>query len=155
MQHLKQSDIENHHMFVKWMKNNTEIVQDIWFFDEAHFYLNGMHVTGVAKTIIFTLKNLYMKMVKVRHITVPVILKFKGKMYPKFNQGKELIQRKSSFNKVARPNTPSDKLLTGCITHLMETFISVWPLHSPDLNPLDFCLWGHLKDLVYKPKPDL
>lgn len=25
-----------------------------------------------------------------------------------------------------------------------------WPPRSPDLNPLDFFLWGHLKSLVYK-----
>lgn len=31
---------------------------------------------------------------------------------------------------------------------------NVWPPHSPDLSPLDFFLWGHLKDLVYKPQPD-
>ena len=24
-----------------------------------------------------------------------------------------------------------------------------WPAHSPDLNPLDFYLWGHLKAIVY------
>jgi hypothetical protein len=31
-----------------------------------------------------------------------------------------------------------------------------WPLHSPDLNPLDFYLWGHLKTLVYSnPTPDV
>ena len=30
----------------------------------------------------------------------------------------------------------------------------VWPPHSPDLSPLDFFLWGHLKDSVYDPKPD-
>lgn len=24
-----------------------------------------------------------------------------------------------------------------------------WPARSPDLSPLDFCLWGHLKSLVY------
>lgn len=24
-----------------------------------------------------------------------------------------------------------------------------WPPRSPDLNPLDFYLWGHLKSLVY------
>ena len=29
----------------------------------------------------------------------------------------------------------------------------VWPPHSPDLNPLDFFLWGFLKDKVYNPKP--
>lgn len=25
-----------------------------------------------------------------------------------------------------------------------------WPARSPDLNPCDFYLWGHLKDIVYK-----
>ncbi|KAJ4448427.1 hypothetical protein ANN_10443 [Periplaneta americana] len=31
-----------------------------------------------------------------------------------------------------------------------------WPPRSPDLNPLDFYLWGHLKLLVYSsPVPDL
>ncbi len=25
-----------------------------------------------------------------------------------------------------------------------------WPLRSPDLTPIDFNLWGHLKTLVYR-----
>ncbi|KAJ4448366.1 hypothetical protein ANN_10382, partial [Periplaneta americana] len=33
---------------------------------------------------------------------------------------------------------------------------NAWPPRSPDLNPLDFYLWGHLKSLVYSsPVPDL
>ena len=28
-----------------------------------------------------------------------------------------------------------------------------WPPHSPDLSPLDFFLWGYLKEKVYTPKP--
>lgn len=28
-----------------------------------------------------------------------------------------------------------------------------WPARSPDLNPLDFFLWGHLKGTVYKNRP--
>ena len=24
-----------------------------------------------------------------------------------------------------------------------------WPAHSPDLTPLDYFLWGHMKSLVY------
>lgn len=40
-----------------------------------------------------------------------------------------------------------------------ENFISFktnneWPPHSPDLSPLDFYLWGYLKDRVYKPTPN-
>jgi hypothetical protein len=31
-----------------------------------------------------------------------------------------------------------------------------WPPRSPDVNPLDFYLWGHLKTLVYSnPTPDV
>lgn len=30
---------------------------------------------------------------------------------------------------------------------------NVWPPHSPDMSPLDFYLWGYLKDNVYSPKP--
>ncbi|KAJ4434463.1 hypothetical protein ANN_23025 [Periplaneta americana] len=31
-----------------------------------------------------------------------------------------------------------------------------WPPRSPDLNPLDFYLWGHLKSMIYSsPVPDL
>ena len=29
----------------------------------------------------------------------------------------------------------------------------VWAPYSPDLNPLDFFLWGHLKDCVYRDTP--
>jgi hypothetical protein len=28
-----------------------------------------------------------------------------------------------------------------------------WPERSPDLNPLDFFLWGHLKEIVYRDPP--
>jgi hypothetical protein len=26
----------------------------------------------------------------------------------------------------------------------------LWPARSPDLNPCDFFLWGHLKQIVYE-----
>ena len=29
-----------------------------------------------------------------------------------------------------------------------------WPARSPDLNPIDFYLWGHLKSLVYETPVD-
>lgn len=29
-----------------------------------------------------------------------------------------------------------------------------WPPRSPDLNPLDFFLWGHLKSVVYRTRPN-
>ena len=30
----------------------------------------------------------------------------------------------------------------------------MWPPLSPDLNPCDFYLWGHLKSLVFNHMPD-
>jgi len=29
-----------------------------------------------------------------------------------------------------------------------------WPLRSPDLTPLDYYLWGHMKTLVFETKVD-
>lgn len=43
-------------------------------------------------------------------------------------------------------------------THLDEVYANQWigrggpvnwPARSPDLNPLDFCIWGYLKSLIY------
>ena len=28
-----------------------------------------------------------------------------------------------------------------------------WPARSPDMKPLDFCIWGVLKEKVFKPRP--
>jgi len=29
-----------------------------------------------------------------------------------------------------------------------------WPAKSPDLNPLDFFLWGHCKEVIYRKSPE-
>lgn len=84
------------------------------------------------------------KMMKLWHLTVPVILK------------EELIQRKSGFHKMIWRYKPP---VTDWLHHTFNGhFISfetanVW--HSPDLSPLDFFLWWHLKDLVCKPQQTL
>jgi hypothetical protein len=30
----------------------------------------------------------------------------------------------------------------------------VWPPRSPDMNPLDYCLWGHWKTCIYRNRPN-
>ena len=30
----------------------------------------------------------------------------------------------------------------------------LWPLHSPDINPCDFFLWGFLKEKVFQRRPE-
>jgi hypothetical protein len=42
MQHLKKSDIESRLTFAQWIRKHDNIVNDIWFSDETHFYLNGI-----------------------------------------------------------------------------------------------------------------
>ena len=41
MQHLKDSDIEARLKFANWVKLNEGVINQVWFSDEAHFYLNG------------------------------------------------------------------------------------------------------------------
>ena len=41
MQQLKDSDIESRLHFAHWMKENDQIVDSIWFSEEANFHLNA------------------------------------------------------------------------------------------------------------------
>jgi inhibitor of nuclear factor kappa-B kinase subunit alpha len=54
----------------------------------------------------------------------------------------------------ATPHT-SNLVQTWLKSKFGEYFLdkSKWPARSPDLNPLDFFLWGYLKSVVYKQLP--
>jgi hypothetical protein len=54
----------------------------------------------------------------------------------------------------ARPHTAA-AVQTWLTTKFGRKFITKdkWPPRSPDLNPCDFFLWGHLKARVYNPLP--
>ena len=41
MQHLKPIDIEGRLSFARWVTENKDIMGQIWFSNEAHFYLNA------------------------------------------------------------------------------------------------------------------
>ncbi len=62
-----------------------------------------------------------------------------------------------SSNKTMRKPMFLHQRWTSCDHFLVfgERLISagLWPQRSPVLNPLDFCLWGALKDKVYKTAP--
>lgn len=45
--------------------------------------------------------------------------------------------------KLLRDTFGADRLIS-------RGFDNAWPPRSPDLNPCDFYLWGHLKDMVYR-----
>ena len=54
----------------------------------------------------------------------------------------------------ATPHT-ANTVQTWLTTKFREKFVNkkIWPPRSPDLNPCDYYLWGHLKQTVYKPLP--
>ena len=41
MQHIKPTGIESRLSFARWVTENEDILGQIWFSDEAHFYLNA------------------------------------------------------------------------------------------------------------------
>lgn len=54
----------------------------------------------------------------------------------------------------ATPHTAND-VQDWLKSKFLNKFVDkrMWPPRSPDLNPCDFFLWGHLKSLVYNPLP--
>jgi hypothetical protein len=54
----------------------------------------------------------------------------------------------------ATPHT-ANRVQTWLTTKFGEKFVNkkMWPPRSPDLNPCDYYLWGHLKATAYNPLP--
>ena len=52
----------------------------------------------------------------------------------------------------ARAHTARDTItyLEANAPDFMEP--GIWPANSPDLNPVDYCIWGILEAMVYKTK---
>jgi bifunctional N-acetylglucosamine-1-phosphate-uridyltransferase/glucosamine-1-phosphate-acetyltransferase GlmU-like protein len=40
LQHLKDSDVSQRFDITVWMTDNAEILKNVWFSDESHFYLD-------------------------------------------------------------------------------------------------------------------
>lgn len=186
MQHLKETDINSRLDFARWMIDNEDVIEKIWFSDESHFYLNtavnkqNCRVWGKEKPNFYIEKPLHDE-----KVTVWAAMSSVGVIGPFFfesdgdvktiNSDRYLSLLKTKFLPALRrkdigintiwfqqdgatPHT-AGKVLDWLRKTFGRNFISfksdtVWPPHSPDLSPLDFFLWGHLKDNVYNPKPD-
>ena len=62
------------------------------------------------------------------------------------------------FQQDGAPPHTAGKTMEWMAEHFKHRVISrgaknVWPASSPDLTPMDFFLWGHLKGQVYKAAP--
>lgn len=185
MQHLKDRDIDTRMEFANWALENPEVINNIWFSDEAHFYMDGavnkqnLRFWSESKPEFYEEKTLHSQ-----HVTAWAAMSSSGIIGPYFFEERgetttvstdrylgildnkfipELTRRGYNTSETwfqqdgAAPHTATDAL-NWLDTHFGDNVISLktlieWPPHSPDLNPLDFFLWGHLKEHVYSPPP--
>ena len=80
------------------------------------------------------------------------------KFYQKQNQLRGIVFNVQWFMQDGAPPHSANKSLALLREKFGERFIASktnipWASHSPDLNPLDFFLWGYAKDNVYKCRP--
>jgi len=185
MQSLKDTDIGSRLAFARWMLTKEDVIDSVWFSDEAHFNLCGhvnkqnMRFWGSNKPDVYDERPLHSE-----KVTVWAAFSSKGVIGPFFYEEAgetatvtsdrylRLLRTKFLPALTRRGETPETCWFQqdGAAPHtanvvlnwLTETFgenlISLktdtkWPPHSPDLSPLDFFLWGYLKDKVYSPKP--
>lgn len=99
----------------------------------------------------------------------PIILpeRLTGQLYkemlqhnlPEFLEDVPLVQRNSIWYQQDGAGPHNARLVTNFLRDQFgERWIGTngpkrWPARSPDMNPLDFFLWGHLKGLVYREIP--
>ena len=186
MQHLKETDITSRLSFANWMSSHIDLVENLWFSDEAHFYLNAQVNKQNCRYWSTEKPDFYIeKPLHGEKVTVWAALSVDGVVGPFFfedddgnvatvNKDRYLHILKKKFVPALRrrqvniedvwfqqdgatPHTAGD-VIEWLSQTFGERFISFrtereWPPHSPDLNPLDFFLWGHLKERVYNPVP--
>uniref|UniRef100_A0A803JU31 Tc1-like transposase DDE domain-containing protein n=1 Tax=Xenopus tropicalis TaxID=8364 RepID=A0A803JU31_XENTR len=172
LQHLNEDDPDRRTEFAEWAKQKLEqdpqFTQKILFSDEANFYVNGEvnkqnhrywsdtnpHWIDPSKTVgrkklivwcgiwgtkivgpFFINGNLKATgYAKLLHDDVFPSLCTEAGTFPVFFQ---------------QDGAPSHY---GCQVRIGRRGPVEWPPRSPDLTPLDFYLWGHLKAIVYAVK---
>ena len=172
--------LEMCHWFLDKIESDAQFIDNLWFSDEAHFYMNGYINSknyvfwGSSKPDLVYEKNLHdLK------VTAWVAMNRKGIIGPFFfmdenqntvtvNSGRYInllklfwkaMGRMLGVNNRAKQWFQQDGATPHCAhvtlqwlnEHFDERIISrrtpnQWAPHSPDLNPLDFHLWGFLKD---------
>ncbi|GBO25568.1 hypothetical protein AVEN_131690-1 [Araneus ventricosus] len=59
------------------------------------------------------------------------------------------FQKVSSFNRTALLHTTATLFVSVWIQHSPSGAVTAWPPRCPDITPLDFYLWGYVKQHVY------
>ena len=167
-------------MRVLFCKNFIRLHQStkfkIWYSDESNFNLN--QTTNIHNKRYYSMKNEFRKIQvqkKGKSISVWAAINAEGKIVFEIYEG---IQTAENYKERLERNFPlmemdshwfqqdgaSIHTATIVSTHLnkvckrrwigLESNRLFWPPYSPDLSPLDFFLWGYVKDLVFGNNPE-
>lgn len=180
VQHLQQGDSARRLEFCNWLQDNSHLWQYILFTDEATFTRAGLHNTHNDHW--WSKENPHKKVVKnFQHrfsvnvwcgiigdqLIGPHIFedRLNGDAYAKFltDQLPLLLdvplatRQQLIFQHDGAPPHYSGQVRQHLDQVFPERWIGrggprQWPARSPDLTPLDYYLWGHMKTLVYKKK---
>lgn len=179
VQHLHPGDEARRLEFCRWVIANRRVIPSILFTDEANFTRDGINNSRNShrwseENPHATVETNYQHRFSVNvwcgvidnHLIGPVILpnRLTGPIYLDFLQNQlqlllddvPLATRMVMHFQHDGAPAHSSRQVTD---HLNETFPERWigrygrvhwPPRSPDLTPLDFCLWGWMKSEVYK-----
>jgi hypothetical protein len=177
VQHLHPGDEAQRLQFCHWLSYNQELLPYILFTDEATFTRNGINNTrnshnwaqenphATVQTNFQTRFSVNVWSGMINDMLIgPVIIddRMKGDSYLHLLQNDVPVQledvpldtRRHMYLQHDGAPVHSSKMVTK---HLNNTYpnrwigrgsLISWPARSPDLTPLDFCLWGWLKGEV-------
>ena len=186
-QQLTDVDRQRRVEMAEWFEQHPEILENVWFTDEAHFWLSGqvnshnavhwgrnrpdevMHKPLHSKKVTvwaamrkgqpligpFFFEDENENTVSVtseRYIDTALKPFWAALVRLGVDRDEEWFQQDGATPHTARAS------LDWLERHFPGRHISLktdvpWAPHSPDLSPLDFMLWGHLKSKVYRDRP--
>lgn len=181
VQNLQPGDHVQRLNFCTWLTNNSKLCKSILFTDEATFTRDGSHNShnthwwsekNPKKTTERNFQHRFSVNVWCGMIDNQLIGphtfegKLTGDMYLHFLQNElpsllEDVPLKTRLRMVYQQDGAPPHYSRHVTQHLNQEFPGrwigrggphPWPARSPDLTPLDFHLWGHMKSLAYKKK---
>ena len=180
LQELKSTDVPLRLHFAKWFLNNQEMLDNILWSDECHFYINGTintkncviwsaHNPKAYRTIPLHSQKVTVWMGVSKHFTVHPFFfheSVNGERYlamlddhllPELRRNRKV--RSTIFMQDGAAPHISGGVKEFLLQHfgndriISRHFPHFWPPRSPDLNPCDYWLWGHMQAIVYHQNP--
>ena len=181
VQHLKPEDLERRLVYCTWLQNNPQIKEVILYTDEATFTRAGLrnihnehwwsednpHKTTETNFQHRFSVNVWCGIIDDQLIGPHIFEEsLTGEVYSSFlvDDLPALLEdvslakrRKMIFQHDGAPPHYSREVRELLNRKFPNQWIgrggpTPWPARSPDLTPLDFYLWGHMKTLVYQRK---